>query len=44
MIKQQLNLILDSSIAYESLTMMTNDYKEAASAFAEKRAPTFTGS
>jgi enoyl-CoA hydratase/carnithine racemase len=44
MIKQQLNLILDSSIAYESLTMMTNDYKEAATAFAEKRKPTFVGS
>ena len=44
MIKQQLNLILDSSIAYEALTMMTNDYKEAATAFAEKRTPSFTGS
>jgi enoyl-CoA hydratase len=44
MIKQQLNLIMDSSIAYESLTMMTNDYKEAATAFAEKRTPSFTGS
>jgi enoyl-CoA hydratase len=44
MIKQQLNLIMDSSIAYESLTMMTNDYKEATSAFAEKRTPSFTGS
>jgi len=43
MIKQQLNLILDSSIAYESLTMMTQDYKEAATAFAEKRKPSFQG-
>lgn len=43
MIRQQLNLILETSIAYESLTMMTNDYKEAATAFVEKRPPKFSG-
>lgn len=42
-LKAQLNQTLELSIAYESLTMMTNDYKEAANAFAEKRAPTFRG-
>ena len=43
MIKQQLNLILETSIAYESMTMMTHDYKEAASSYAEKRKPVFQG-
>lgn len=42
-LKQQLNLALDTSISYEALSMMTGDYKEAATAFAEKRKPTFTG-
>ncbi len=42
-LKAQLNQILELSIAYESLTMLTNDYKEAANAFAEKRKPTFQG-
>ena len=42
-LKAQLNQVLELSIAYESLTMMTHDYKEAASAFAEKRKPTFEG-
>jgi enoyl-CoA hydratase len=42
-IKAQLNQVLELSVAYESLTMLTNDYKEAASAFAEKRKPEFRG-
>ena len=42
-LKAQLNQILELSIAYESLTMLTHDYKEAATAFAEKRKPTFRG-
>jgi enoyl-CoA hydratase/carnithine racemase len=42
-LKAQLNQILELSIAYESLTMLTHDYKEAANAFAEKRKPTFKG-
>ena len=42
-LKAQLNQILELSIAYESLTMLTHDYKEAANAFAEKRKPTFEG-
>jgi enoyl-CoA hydratase/carnithine racemase len=42
-LKAQLNQILELSIAYESLTMLTHDYKEAASAFAEKRKPEFKG-
>ncbi|RVQ69667.1 enoyl-CoA hydratase [Croceicoccus ponticola] len=42
-LKAQLNQILELSIAYESMTMMTHDYKEAATAFAEKRKPVFKG-
>ncbi|ASG22241.1 enoyl-CoA hydratase/isomerase family protein [Nitrospirillum viridazoti] len=42
-LKAQLNQVLELSIAYESLTMLTHDYKEAATAFAEKRKPTFEG-
>ena len=42
-LKAQLNQVLELSIAYESLTMLTHDYKEAANAFAEKRKPEFKG-
>lgn len=43
LLKAQLNQILELSIAYESLTMLTQDYKEAATAFAEKRKPEYKG-
>ena len=43
LMKAQLNQILELSIAYESLTMLTQDYKEAATAFAEKRRPDYKG-
>ncbi|HYA34356.1 MAG TPA: enoyl-CoA hydratase-related protein [Candidatus Binataceae bacterium] len=42
-LKQQVNLILDASLAYEMMTFYTEDHKEAATAFAEKRKPTFKG-
>lgn len=42
-IKDQVNLVLDASIAYEMLTLQTHDHKEAATAFAEKRRPVFKG-
>lgn len=42
-LKAQLNQILELSIAYESLTMLTEDYKEAVNAFADKRKPRFKG-
>ena len=38
-IKQQLNLILDASIAYEMLSINSRDHHEAAKAFLEKRPP-----
>ncbi len=42
-IKQQLNLILDASIAYEMLSINSQDHHEAAKAFLEKRAPVYKG-
>jgi len=42
-IKQQLNLILDASIAYEMLSINSRDHHEAAKAFLEKRTPAFKG-
>ncbi len=33
----------DAALAYETLTMYTQDHKEATAAFAEKRQPKFTG-
>ena len=42
-LKQQLNLVLDASIAYEMLSMNSKDHHEAAMAFIEKRKPEFKG-
>lgn len=42
-IKEQLNMILDASIAFEMLSMNTHDHGEAARAFLEKRKPQFKG-
>ncbi len=36
-LKQQANLILDASLAYEMMTFKTEDHKEAVKAFVEKR-------
>jgi len=43
LIRERLNLILDTSLAYESLSSRTDDSAEAARAFMEKRPPNFTG-
>jgi enoyl-CoA hydratase len=40
-LKDQFNLVLDTSIAYEMLTMQTGDFAEATKAFVEKRKPAF---
>src|SRR3989475_8437816 len=42
-LKDQLNLILDASLAYEMITFTTEDHKEAARAFVEKRKPKYQG-
>ncbi len=42
-LKDQVNLILDASLAYEMLTFHTDDHREAARAFVDKRPPKFGG-
>lgn len=42
-VKAQVNAVLELSIAYEAMTMMTNDYKAATTAFANKEKPEFKG-
>jgi enoyl-CoA hydratase len=42
-LKDQVNLILDASLAYEMITFTTEDHKEAARAFVEKRKPKYQG-
>jgi len=42
-LKAQVNLILDASLAYEMVTFNTEDHREAARAFVEKRKPQFKG-
>jgi enoyl-CoA hydratase/carnithine racemase len=42
-VRERLNLVMDTSLATEYLTFLTEDHKEAASAFLERRPPTFKG-
>ena len=42
-LKAQLNQVLELSIAYESLTMLTHDFAAATRAFANKEKPVFKG-
>jgi enoyl-CoA hydratase/carnithine racemase len=42
-LQASLNLVFDTSISYEMLTMQTADFAEAAKSFVEKRRPTFIG-
>jgi enoyl-CoA hydratase/carnithine racemase len=42
-IKEQMNLTLDTSLALESLSFLTEDHREASRAFVEKRPPVFKG-
>jgi enoyl-CoA hydratase len=41
LIKEQMHLTLDTSLALESLTFLTEDHAEASRAFVEKRPPNF---
>src|SRR5260370_14917543 len=40
-LNQQANLIMDAGLAYEALTLTTQDHREAVKAMAEKRKPNF---
>ena len=42
-LKAQLHQVLELSIAYESMTMLTHDYAAATKAFANKETPVFKG-
>jgi enoyl-CoA hydratase len=42
-LRERLNLVLDTSLAYEALSSKTEDHEEAARAFMEKRPPKFSG-
>ncbi len=43
LLRSQANLVLDTSLALEALTFSTEDHREAARAFVEKRRPNFKG-
>jgi enoyl-CoA hydratase len=40
-LKQQANLIMDAGLAYEAVTLMSKDHREALKALSEKRKPVF---
>lgn len=42
-LKQQSNLIMDASLAYEMMTFSTRGHQEALKAFVEKRKPDSVG-
>jgi len=42
-IRQKYNAIMDASLAYEALTMTTNDFAEGTNSVIERRKPKFTG-
>jgi enoyl-CoA hydratase len=42
-LRDRMNLILDTSLAYEAITSRTEDHREAATSFFEKRPPQFKG-
>lgn len=43
LLREKVNLILDTSLALETISMGTDDHKEAVTAFTEKRKPQFKG-
>ena len=42
-LRDEVNLVLDTSLAVETISMLTEDHKEASRAFTEKREPEFKG-
>jgi len=42
-LRDEVNLVLDTSLAVETISMLTDDHKEASRAFTEKREPEFKG-
>jgi enoyl-CoA hydratase len=40
-LKQQANLIMDAGLAYEAITLTTQDHKESVKALNEKRKPNY---
>ena len=42
-LRDEVNLVLDASLAVEFLTFFSDDHKEAVQAFLEKRTPRYTG-
>jgi len=42
-VKDQMNLVMDASVALEMATFHTEDHAEAVRAFSEKRRPKFRG-
>jgi enoyl-CoA hydratase len=42
-LRERLNLLLDTSLILEAATLQSDDHREAATAFVEKRDPQFTG-
>ena len=42
-LRDEVNLVLDASLAVETISMLTEDHREAARAFVEKRTPKFKG-
>jgi enoyl-CoA hydratase len=43
-LRERVNLLLDTSLILESATMFSDDHREATAAFVEKRDPRFSGS